>query len=103
MYLKGIVNIGLPIGITITNPRGAYKRGFEGRKVDVYQYLEAHSGEYNDEEKKMINDPYADGWAWRTSGQRLKDYEPSRWLSAKNKAETAGLFKMGFKDAGELT
>ena len=102
MYSAGIVNIGFPNGITITNPRGAYKRAFEGRKVDVYQYLEAHSGEYNEEEKKMMNDPYADGWEWNTAGLKLKDYQPSRWLSKKNKAEHARLFKLGFKDAGEL-
>jgi hypothetical protein len=85
--------------------RGAYKRSFEGRKAvgDAYAYLEAHSGEYDAKERELIDDPYADGWAWFSSGKPLSKHVPSRFLSAKNKAEHIRLFEMGYKDAGELT
>jgi hypothetical protein len=104
MYTVGI-QLGKQRGIT--QVRGAYKRPFEGKAVrrseqDPYAYLEARSGEYNEEEKKMISDPYADGWAWHDSGKHLTAFVVSRWLSSKAKAEFTKLFEMGFRDAEEL-
>ena len=76
------------------------RRGIETKsKQDIYSYLDRHSGEYDDTERKILIDPYADGWDWRETGKPLSAWKPQKWLSKAAKAEQNRLFTMGFNDA----
>ena len=81
--------------------RGSYeRRNIETKsKQDKYAYLESRSGEYDERERQIMDDPYADGWAWYDNGMMLSEWKVSRWLSGKSKAEQTRLFEMGFYDA----
>ena len=93
-----------PTGLVL-KVRGAYKkRDVETKsKQDPYAYIEAHSGEYDEVEKKLMRDPYADGWKWCEGGKRLSAWSVSRFLSNKAKVDTKRLFELGFKDCKELS
>jgi len=70
--------------------------------ADPYVYLDEHSGEYDDYERQILKDPYADGWAWREAGKRLCAFFPPRCMPRAMKEETVRLFKMGFRDCKRM-
>ena len=79
--------------------RGAYERRIlerVGDEDDVYAYIDSRSGEYDEREKLIMDDPYVDGWEWFTEGKQLEDWKPSRWLSRQSKEERRRLFELGF-------
>jgi hypothetical protein len=97
------------LGIVVTpkkRPKNmmAYERRFVDKSgsSDPYAYLESHSGEYDEYEKTLIFDPYADGWKWRQDRNLLSKWKPIRWMKADMKAETIRLFTLGFNDCMKL-
>ena len=58
-------------------PRGIVirKKMPQWRDVDILDYIKDKSGEYDDIEKRIISDPYVDGWNMFERGQAYESIE----------------------------
>lgn len=85
-----------PAGIIVT--KITKKKTYS--EAEIFRHIEKRSGEYDEAEKIMLPDPYADGWQLRTIGEAFKDLKMEvAPIRLKTRQERFELIKLGWKDA----